>query len=376
MFPYDFLLRNKSRYFLGFLLAVFFLISFLTKYADWKIYRLEVTNSATNDGLKYKNIAQQFLSGEEPAVYLNNFSLRPAFIIYLAGLIGVFGYNSDFIISFINIVIISFFLTLLAYVIFKKYGLKGYLLPFSAAVILILGNPLILFWAPFILTEIPALSLLILGFWIYFRVDNKLKYLFLGIVYALAFQVREVSVINFLALLITMLITKESKWNIAITIFFYFAVIIPWIVYLYVHNVELPFLSHLGRAISAREIINHTGAMPVLPRFLTNIAKHYYLYISDSTSIDTHGYYSIAYTFFMYLMGCIGLRQLSSGTDKKEFYLIVLSLFLTAIFYGFVGESPYMRGRVLVEYLLIYSGTVGLISLLEGLRQKRGQKLC
>jgi len=105
-------------------------------------------------------------------------------------------------------------------------------------------------------------------------------------------------------------------------------------------------------------------------RFLTNISRHYFLYITDGGPIDNHGYYSIANTLAMYIMGLIGAIVIFIKQYKKEFYLITISLFLTTIFYGLVGEGPYMRGRVLVEYLLMYIAAVGLISSLGSIKKK------
>ena len=364
-----FLGQNK-RYLVVFLLVIFFLISFATKYIDWTIYRIEVTKAATNDGSYYKDIAQQIAEGEKPLEYLYTRGLRPVFIFYLAILLKIFGYNSDFIISLINIIIISFFLTLLAYMVIKKYGSAGYWLSFIAAVIFIAGNPLILFFSPFILTDIPAMGILILGMFIYFEMNDKLKYILLGAVYALAFHVREVTFINFVALITTMLILKESKRNVGIVVFMYLVLVIPWLLYVYSYNSLSPFLSHLAKVITTRKVIFHTDNMPLYARFATNLFRHYYLYITDGGPIGTHGYYAIIYTLTMYVMGVVGGIILFIEGYKKEFYLIINSIFLTALFYGFVGEAPYMRGRVLVEYLFIYIAAVGLISSVGVARRK------
>ncbi|HAF96565.1 MAG: hypothetical protein A2X34_08325 [Elusimicrobia bacterium GWC2_51_8] len=353
-----------------FLLLVFFLISFSTKYADWKIYRVEITKAIHNDGERYKNIAEQLVKGQKPVEYLHDFGLRPAFILYLAAGIKMIGYYSDFFSSLANIILISLFLTLLVYMLIKRYGTTGYWLSFTGVIIFIAGNPLILFWSPFILTDIPAMGMLILSMFIYLEMTHKLKYVLLGIVYALAFHIREVTFINFAALIATMTILKESKKNIGIFIFIYVSLIIPWLFYVNSHHLLSPFSNHLTKAISARTSIYHTENIAFLSKFLSNISRHYSLYITDGGPIDSHGYYSIIYTSAMYMLGIIGAISLFVKEFKKEFYLVIISVVLTAGFYGFVGEGPYMRGRVLVEYLLMYAASVGFIYSAQSIQKR------
>lgn len=362
-------LRQHDRYVVVFLLVLFFIISFATKYIDWKIYRIEITKATNNDGGYYKSVADQLVKGSKPVEYLNTFGLRPAFILYLAVLLKIFGYNSDFMISIINMIVISLFLTLLAYMILKRYGPAWYWVSFVAVIIFIAGNPLILFWSPFILTDTLAMAVLILGMFIYLNVTHKLKYLFLGIVYALAFHMREVTFINFVALIVTMFILRESKKNMGVFLLTYLIVIVPWLLYILMNTTVSPLNSHLISAVAAREGMAHTGGLSFLNKFLKNISRHYFLYITDGGAIDHHGYYSIVYTLAMYVMGLLGAIVIYIKHCKKEFLLITISIILTAIFYGFVGEGPYMRGRVLVEYLLMYIAAIGFIFSMQSIRE-------
>ncbi|MFA5039014.1 MAG: glycosyltransferase family 39 protein [Candidatus Omnitrophota bacterium] len=360
--------RQKKKLYV--FLALFFVISFATKYIDWKIYRIEITRAENNDGLKYKNMAWQMIEGKTPREYVRNFGLRPAFIAYLASLMKVFGYDSDFEISVINMALISLFLTVLVYLIMDRYGPDELGRSFAVAVIFAAGNPLILFWSPFILTDIVSLMPLILGLFVYLKITHKGKYAWLGVIYGLAFHIREVTAVNFAALVVVMLATHERKRDLGVMVLVYLALVVPWLAYIQSQTSVSPLLHHLGKAVEARDRTFETGQLPFFARFMANIARHYGMRISDGGPIDAHGYYAIFYTMGMYAMGVLGLACLYVRRNLKELYLVSFSLIFTAVFYGFVGEGPYMRGRVPVEYLWIYVASIGLMAVLS----KRGRR--
>ncbi len=364
--------------------AIVFSLTAAIRIADWRGYRSVQTRFdwVTGDANAYQGRAIRFIETDDSMAkqYENSLNLgRPLFIVYYATFFKLFGYNCDFQMSLFHILLTAFAQALLLYAVFRRGFVCFNRWTALGSLFLVAFNPLIMFHAPFNTTDGFSLSLLSIFLATIILLQQDLSKLWLTVVFAVIFHVREVTALTFVAYVAAVFLTEKNFLNVVKRMGLFIVLIAPWYIYL-LSSPDFPLAERdpfeaLTALIKYRAEVSGVDAAPFFIRYATNLFSpwrgHLGVFISDSGKLDGHAFLSIPYYVAMYFFAGAGIWALLKKKivlNEKWRWFFIFNVGIYAVFHTIIGSLTYMRDRMLSEYIWIVLAVFGVYFIFSKLR--------